>query len=78
MGEGMQEQLVNLELSKHLLIPVVDLHTQVQNAGILLWDAIYFLVRCFEAHFHRGNVQASAVPLGRVVHGHSLMTDHSF
>lgn len=69
---------MNLGLFKCLLIPVVDLHTQVQNAGVLLWDAISFLVRCFEAHFHTGNVQVSAVPLGKVVRGHSLMTDQSF
>lgn len=45
----MQEQLANLVLSKNLLIVVVDLHTQVQNTGVLLWDAVSFLVRCFEA-----------------------------
>lgn len=40
---------MNLGLSKNLLIPVVDLHTRFQNTGVLLWDAISFLVGCFEA-----------------------------
>lgn len=45
----MQEQLVNLGLSNNLLIAVVNLHIQVQNTGVLLWDAVSFIVGCFEA-----------------------------